>query len=66
MCHPVHLNKHYLFFEVTEYIYIYISYIVEQSRTQIYFMYAQNYNTGYVGRTSNIKIDIGRITPRVN
>ena len=32
----------------------------------IYFMYAHDYNTGYVGKTNNIKNDIARIVPRVN
>jgi predicted GIY-YIG superfamily endonuclease len=29
--------------------------LAKQSGAQIYFMYAHDYNTGYVGRTNNIK-----------
>ena len=38
---------------------------MEQSKAHIYFMYAHDYNTGYVGKT-NIKNDVARIIPRVN
>ena len=28
---------------------------MEQSKAHIYFMYAHDYNTGYVGKTNNVK-----------